>query len=181
MSLTKYETAIFANGCFWCTEAIFQRINGVQEVIPGYIGGKTENPTYEEVCTGTTDHAEALRITFEPEKINYQQLLEVFFATHDPTTLNRQGEDVGTQYRSEIFYLDENQKDLATNFLQVLNDENVYDKPVVTKLSEATAFYPAENYHVNYFNSHPENSFCARVIDPKVKKFEKYFQEYLQK
>jgi len=181
MDLNKYETAIFANGCFWCSEAIFQKINGVKEVKPGYIGGKTENPTYEDVCTGLTDHAEAIEIIFDNKLVSYQELLEVFFATHDPTTLNRQGNDVGTQYRSEIFYTTKDQKEQAELFVKTLNEENIFEKRVVTKVTEATTFYFAENYHQNYFNNNPEKSYCAMVISPKVKKFEKFFQEYVTK
>lgn len=181
MNKERIEIAIFANGCFWCSEAIFQKINGVKEVLPGYIGGITENPTYEEVCSGTTDHAEAIKIIFDANLLTYQELLEVFFATHDPTTLNRQGNDIGTQYRSEVFYTSPDQKEQAELFVQLLNQENIFDKPVVTKVSKATTFYFAENYHQNYFNSHPEKSYCAIVIAPKIKKFEKFFQEHLQK
>lgn len=181
MNKEQIEIAIFANGCFWCSEAIFQKINGVKEVLPGYIGGITENPTYEEVCSGTTEHAEAIKIVFDANLVTYQELLEVFFATHDPTTLNRQGNDIGTQYRSEVFYTSPGQKEQAELFVQLLNQENIFDKPVVTKVSKATTFYFAENYHQNYFNSNPEKSYCAMVIAPKIKKFEKFFQEYLQK
>lgn len=181
MDLSKYEKAIFANGCFWCSEAIFQKINGVKEVKPGYIGGKTKNPSYEEICKGTTDHAEAIEIVFDNKLVDYQELLEVFFATHDPTTLNRQGNDVGTQYRSEIFYTTKDQKEQAELFVKTLKQENIFEKPVVTKVTEATTFYFAENYHQNYFNNNPEKSYCAMVISPKVKKFEKFFQEYIPK
>lgn len=181
MDLSKYETAIFANGCFWCSEAIFQKINGVKQVKPGFIGGKTKNPTYDEVCTGMTNHAEAIEIVFDNKLVNYQELLEVFFATHDPTTLNRQGNDVGTQYRSEIFYTTKAQKQQAELFVRTLNEENLFDKPVVTKVSEASTFYNAENYHFNYFNNNPDKAYCAMVIAPKVKKFEKFFQEYVPK
>ncbi|MDO5636201.1 MAG: peptide-methionine (S)-S-oxide reductase MsrA [Myroides sp.] len=181
MNKEQIEIAIFANGCFWCSEAIFQKINGVKEVLPGYIGGITENPTYEEVCSRTTEHAEAIKIVFDANLVTYQELLEVFFATHDPTTLNRQGNDIGTQYRSEVFYTSPDQKEQAELFVQLLNQENIFDKPVVTKVSKATTFYFAENYHQNYFNSNPEKSYCAMVIAPKIKKFEKFFQEYLQK
>ncbi|SEH68061.1 peptide-methionine (S)-S-oxide reductase [Paenimyroides aquimaris] len=181
MNSDNNETAIFANGCFWCSEAIFQKINGVKEVLPGYIGGITENPTYEEVCSGTTNHAEAIKIVFDYKQVSYQQLLEVFFATHDPTTLNRQGNDIGTQYRSEIFYTTPHQKEQAELFVKVLNEELIFDKPVVTKVSKATPFYFAENYHQNYFNNHPDKTYCAMVISPKVNKFEKFFQEYVTK
>lgn len=175
------ETAILANGCFWCTEAIFQKLKGVAAVTPGFIGGITENPTYKEVCTGTTGHAEALHISFDPQQISFRQLLEVFFATHDPTSLNRQGNDIGTQYRSEIFYTNPDQKTQAERFITILNDQNFFGKPIVTQLSAATTFYPAEDYHFDYFNNHPENSYCSAVIAPKVEKFEKFFEEYIRK
>ncbi|UUV21316.1 peptide-methionine (S)-S-oxide reductase MsrA [Paenimyroides aestuarii] len=181
MTVVKEQTAIFANGCFWCSEAIFQKINGVKEVLPGYIGGTTENPTYEEVCTGQTNHAEAIKIVFNEELVSYQELLEVFFATHDPTTLNRQGNDIGTQYRSEIFYTNGSQKEQAMLFVKILNEENIFEKKVVTKVSKADTFYLAENYHQNYFNNNPEKSYCAMVVSPKVKKFEKFFQEHITK
>jgi len=181
MDLKEYKTAIFANGCFWCSEAIFQKIKGIKSVKSGYIGGNTKNPTYKEVCTGLTNHAEAIEIKFDPEVISYKELLEVFFATHDPTTLNRQGNDIGTQYRSEIFYMDQTQKAEAEEFLSFITNENIFDKPVVTKVSQASTFYFAENYHENYFNNHPENSYCAVVINPKIKKFEKYFDRIIQK
>lgn len=181
MNSNHIETAILANGCFWCTEAIFQKINGVLEVSPGYIGGKTENPTYKEVCTGTTDHAEALKIVFDNSLISFEELLEVYFATHDPTSLNRQGNDIGTQYRSEIFYTNERQKEISEAYISSLKEEKVFEKPIVTKLSKASIFYPAEDYHFDYFNNHPENSYCAVVVDPKIRKFEKVFQKYLRK
>lgn len=181
MDFEKYETAIFANGCFWCSEAIFQKIIGVKEIIPGFTGGKIKNPSYEDVCSGLTHHAEAIKIVFDNKQVTYQELLEVFFATHDPTSLNRQGNDIGTQYRSEIFYLDKHQKNQADLFVKVLNDENIFDKPVVTKVSKAATFYNAENNHLNYYNSNKEKEYCQRVIAPKVQKFEKFFQEYVTK
>lgn len=181
MNLPTIETAILANGCFWCTEAIFQKIAGVLEVSPGFIGGNTENPTYKDVCTGITNHAEALKIVFDNSQISFSELLGIFFATHDPTSLNRQGNDIGTQYRSEIFYLNNEQKEQANNLVESLNNDNVFGKPVVTKVSEATIFYPAENYHFDYFNNHPENPYCAAVILPKVKKFETTFEKHLTK
>ncbi len=180
MITENQETAILANGCFWCTEAIFQKIRGVEKVVPGFIGGTLENPSYKEVCTGTTGHAEALQIIYNSNEVSYRQLLEVFFATHNPTTLNRQGNDIGTQYRSEIFYTNEDQKTQAKRFISILNDQNFFGKPVVTQLSEATAFYPAEAEHYDYFNKHPENSYCAAVIAPKIDKFQTFFKEYLR-
>ena len=181
MDFEKYETAIFANGCFWCSEAIFQKIIGVKEIIPGFIGGKIKAPSYEDVCTGLTNHAEAVKIVFDNEQVAYQELLEVFFATHDPTSLNRQGNDIGTQYRSEIFYLSKKQKEQAEFFVKTLNDENIFDKSVVTKVSKASVFYNATNNHLNYYKTNKENFYCQRVIEPKVRKFEKFFQEYVSK
>lgn len=182
MSLDKgKDIAIFAGGCFWCTEAVFLQLEGVESVEPGYIGGKTNNPTYKEICTGLTGHAEAIRIVFDTSKISYGELLEVFFATHDPTTLNRQGNDVGTQYRSEIFVTNQEQKELATNYINVLNTENTFGKNVVTKVSDATQFFVAEDYHQNYYNQNKEQSYCYYVITPKVEKVKKQFKEKLKK
>lgn len=173
------EVATFAGGCFWCTEAVFLELSGVESVISGYIGGKTVNPTYKEICGGDTGHAEAIRINFDPNIISFTALLEVFFATHDPTTLNRQGNDVGTQYRSEIFYHDQIQKEIATEFISMLNDQNVFDKKVVTQVSAAVIFYPAEDYHSNYYNRNKEQSYCSFVIKPKMDKLHKIFKERL--
>jgi peptide-methionine (S)-S-oxide reductase len=175
------ETAIFAGGCFWCTEAVFLQLEGVSNIKPGYIGGKEANPTYEQVCSGYSGHAEAVQITFDPNKISYQELLEVFFATHDPTTINRQGADVGSQYRSEIFYTDDSQKVIAQNYIELLNKENTFGKKVVTKLSLATAFYIAEDYHQNYYNQNKDKSYCSYVITPKVEKVKKEFKDKLKK
>ena len=175
------EIAIFAGGCFWCTEAVFLELNGVESIKPGYIGGKTENPTYEEVCSGTTGHAEAIKIIFDPSKISYGELLEVFFATHDPTTINRQGADMGSQYRSEVFYTNTKQKETALAYIKRLNDENTYGKKVVTKVSDATTFYVAEDYHQNYYNENKNKSYCTYVITPKVDKVRKEFKDKLKK
>ncbi|MEO8235900.1 MAG: peptide-methionine (S)-S-oxide reductase MsrA [Flavobacterium sp.] len=175
------ETAIFAGGCFWCTEAVFLELNGVESIKPGYIGGKTENPTYEDVCSGTTGHAEAIKIIFDPSKISYGELLEVFFATHDPTTINRQGADMGSQYRSEVFYTNTKQKETALAYIKQLNDENTYGKKVVTKVSDATTFYVAEDYHQNYYNQNKNKSYCTYVITPKVDKVRKEFKDKLKK
>ncbi|MEK6450468.1 MULTISPECIES: peptide-methionine (S)-S-oxide reductase MsrA [Myroides] len=175
------KTAIFGGGCFWCTEAIFSNLNGVIEVLPGYIGGAKANPTYEEVCTGQTGHAEAIKITYNPSLINYNQLLEIFFSTHNPTTLNRQGEDVGTQYRSEIFYTDENQKELAKEYMHILSEEKVFVDPIVTKLSLAGVFYVAEDYHKNYFEKNGDkNPYCQLVVKPKVDKFKSKYSSKLK-
>jgi peptide-methionine (S)-S-oxide reductase len=174
------EVATFAGGCFWCTEAVFLEIKGVEKVVSGYIGGKTKNPTYKDICTGETGHAEAIQITFNPNEVAYEDLLEVFFATHDPTTLNRQGADVGTQYRSEIFYHSEAQKTKAENYIQLLEKEKLYDKKVVTKVSSATIFYPAEEYHQNYYNQNSSQGYCQMVIAPKLEKLHKYYKSKLK-
>ena len=182
MNLTNgKEIAIFAGGCFWCTEAVFLELNGVESIKPGYIGGTKANPTYEEVCSGYSGHAEAVKIVFDPDKISYGELLEVFFATHDPTTINRQGADVGSQYRSEVFTTNAKQKELTTAYIQLLNDENTFGKKVVTKVSDATTFYIAEDYHQNYYNQNKEKSYCTYVITPKVEKVRKQFKDKLKK
>lgn len=174
------EIAIFAGGCFWCTEAVFLELKGVKSIVSGYIGGNTTKPTYKEICSGLTGHAEAVKITFDPQEISYQELLEVFFATHDPTTINRQGADVGTQYRSEIFYSTPFQKESAQSYIELLNKESVYGKPVVTKVSNATIFYDAEDYHQNYYNLNKSESYCTYVIVPKVDKVRKDFKNKLK-
>lgn len=175
-----YETAIFAGGCFWCTEAVFSALEGVTEVIPGYIGGKTINPTYKEICSGETLHAEAVKITFHPEVIGFENLLEIFFATHDPTTRNRQGNDFGTQYRSEVFYTHENQKQLTEEYINLLNQSNVFPKPIVTQVSEAPVFYEAEDYHHNYYDRNKEQGYCSFVIAPKMEKLREKFKSRLK-
>lgn len=173
------ETAIFANGCFWCTEAVFQRLNGVHIVLPGYIGGHIKNPAYREVCTGRTGHAEAIKIEFDPSAITFQELLEVFFATHDPTTLNRQGNDVGTQYRSEIFYTNETQKTLASSYIELLEERKVFSNPIVTVVSGAGPFYLAEEDHHNYYNDHKLQPYCQIMINPKLEKLRTLFSDKL--
>lgn len=180
MDTNNTEVAIFAGGCFWCTEAVFLELKGVSEVIPGYIGGAIENPTYEAICTGNTGHAEAIKITYDNREMSFGELLEVFFATHDPTTLNRQGNDIGTQYRSEVFYLNDFQKEMTEGYIKLLNDENVFGNPVVTQLSPAPHFYPAENYHNNYYNQNKTQGYCSYVITPKIDKLKKYFQEKIK-
>jgi len=175
------ETATFAGGCFWCTEAVFLELNGVKTVKSGYIGGTVANPTYEQVSSGSTGHAEAIQIEFDPKKITFGELMEIFFATHDPTTLNRQGADVGTQYRSEIFYHNEAQKQLATDYIALLDKENTYGKKVVTKVSPAPKFYVAEDYHQNYYSQNKGQSYCSYVITPKVDKVRKQFKDKLKK
>jgi peptide-methionine (S)-S-oxide reductase len=177
----KIEVATFAGGCFWCTEAVFLELNGVKSVKSGYIGGKTLNPTYKEVCNGDTGHAEAIQIEFDSSKISFGELLEVFFATHDPTTLNRQGNDSGTQYRSEIFYHNELQKKTAEDYLTLLKKENTFGKPIVTVISSATKFYEAEDYHQNYYNQNQSQGYCSYVITPKVEKVRKLFKDKLKK
>lgn len=163
--------ATFGGGCFWCTEAIFKNLKGINNILPGYMGGIKENPTYEEVCTGSTGHAEVIQITYDPEQLTYQELLGVFFRTHNPTTLNRQGNDVGTQYRSAIFYHDDEQRDEAKVFIDRLTDEQVYGDSIVTEVTPASIFYGAENYHHDYFANNPGNPYCAAVIQPKLTKF----------
>ncbi len=174
------EKATFAGGCFWCTEAVFLELDGVKTVTSGYTGGKTANPTYKDICGGETGHAEAIEIVFDPEKLSFGTLLEIFFATHDPTTINRQGNDVGTQYRSEIFYHNDVQKQLAEDYIALLNAENTFGKKVVTKLSPATVFYPAEDYHQNFFARNPEQSYCNYVIPPKIEKLKSKFADKLK-
>lgn len=174
------EMATLAGGCFWCTEAIFLDLKGVKTVVSGYIGGKTPNPTYKEICTGTTGHAEAIQITYDPKEISYGELLEIYFATHDPTTLNRQGNDVGTQYRSEIFYHSKKQKEIANDYIDLLVQEKIFNSPIVTKLSPAVTFYPAEDYHQNYYNQNKTQSYCHYVITPKIEKLKKYYKTKLK-
>jgi peptide-methionine (S)-S-oxide reductase len=180
-SNSSLDTATFGSGCFWCTEAIFERVNGVTSVISGYSGGAVKNPTYEEVCEGTTGHAECTQITFDPSVISYDELLEIFWKTHDPTTLNRQGNDVGTQYRSVVFFHNNEQKQKAEYYKQKLTDEKIWDKPIVTEITKLEKFYPAENYHQEYYENNPNQGYCAYVITPKVEKFEKIFREKLKK
>ena len=177
----KMEVATFAGGCFWCTEAVFLELNGVNSVKSGYIGGKTINPTYKDICNGDTGHAEAIQIEFDSSKISFGELLEVFFATHDPTTLNRQGNDSGTQYRSEIFYHNELQKNTAEAYIALLTKENTFGKPIVTVISAATKFYEAEDYHQNYYNQNQSQGYCSYVITPKVEKVRKLFKDKLKK
>ena len=176
----KIEECTFGTGCFWCSEAIFKRLKGVVSVTPGYSGGNTPNPTYEDVCTGETNHAEVVRIKFNPEVISFDELLEVFWKTHDPTTLNRQGADVGTQYRSVIFYHNEKQKETAESYKKKIEEAKIWDKPIVTEISPLINFYPAEDYHKNYFENNPANAYCNFVITPKVEKFEKVFRDKLK-
>lgn len=176
----KLETATFANGCFWCTEAVFQQLKGVEKVSSGYSGGHVKNPTYEQVCNKDTGHAEALQIEYDPSIISFDELLEVFWKTHDPTTLNRQGNDVGPQYRSVIFYHNDSQKEKTEKYKAALNESGVFDKPVVTAIEPFTVFYPAEDYHTNYYKMHPSQSYCYFVIKPKLEKLHKLFADKLK-
>jgi peptide-methionine (S)-S-oxide reductase len=171
--------ATLAGGCFWCTEAVFDRLKGVRDVVSGYTGGTVPNPDYRLVCTGTTGHAEAVQITFDPAVITYKQLLEIFFTVHDPTTLNRQGADVGTQYRSAIFYHDEEQRVTADQVIKALTQDKLWDAPIVTEVVPFTAFYPAEDYHQEYFENNPGQPYCRVVIAPKVAKFREHYRDLL--
>lgn len=180
MDDTIFENATFANGCFWCTEAIFQQLNGVVKVSSGYCGGHIENPTYEEVCNGHTGHAECLQIKYDPTIISFDNLLEIFWATHDPTTLNRQGNDIGTQYRSVIFYHNKEQKEKAEKYKIKLDESAVFDAPIITAIEPFTVFYAAENVHTNYYLNHPAQPYCSYVIKPKVDKLKKIFSHKLK-
>ncbi len=179
-TMAKTDTATFGTGCFWCTEAIFQQVEGVIKVTSGYSGGTKENPTYKEVCTGTTGHAECLNIVYDPAKVSFDELLEIFWQVHDPTTLNRQGNDVGTQYRSAIFYHNDEQKAKAEKYKAELDKSGAWDNPIVTIIEPFSKFYPAEDYHQNYYNNNPEQGYCQFVIRPKVEKFEKVFKSKLK-
>jgi len=170
----------FANGCFWCTEAIFQTLKGVTKVTSGYMGGHTDNPTYMEICNGDTGHAEVIDLEYDADEVSLDELLLVFFRTHNPTTLNRQGNDVGTQYRSAIFYYNEEQKQHAEAMIKKLTDEQVFDKPIVTEITPASKFYKAEDYHQNYFSDNPNKPYCSFVIQPKLNKFAKEFTDKIK-
>lgn len=176
----KNEVATFAGGCFWCTEAIFDQVKGVETVVSGYSGGKVKNPAYREVTSGTTGHAEAIQVTYDPGVISYLELLEIFFSTHDPTTLNRQGADVGTQYRSAVFYHSEIQREMAEQVINQLNKEDIWEDPIVTEVTKFTNFYKAEDYHQEYFMNNQDQGYCRIVIQPKVAKFTKVFKDKLK-
>lgn len=176
----RTETATFGSGCFWCTEAIFQNVDGVSKVVSGYSGGRVKNPSYKEVCSGLTGHAEVIQLTFDPNQVSYEELLEIFWKTHDPTTLNQQGADVGTQYRSVIFYHNDEQKHKAEFYKARLEDEKAFGKPIVTEISPAAPFYKAEDYHQNYYNLNSSAPYCTYVIQPKLEKFKKAFQGALK-
>ncbi|MPZ75940.1 MAG: peptide-methionine (S)-S-oxide reductase MsrA [Deltaproteobacteria bacterium] len=176
----KKEVAVFGGGCFWCTEAVFDELRGVTAVISGYAGGEVKNPTYEQVCSGRTGHAEVIRIEFDPNQIAFRDLLTVFFATHDPTTLNRQGNDVGTQYRSAILYANDEQRGEAESFIKKLEDAGTFDKPITTTLEPLTDFYKAEDYHQQYYANNPYQPYCQVMIPPKLHKLHKQFADLLK-
>ena len=175
------ESATLAGGCFWCLEAVFGEVDGVEQVSSGYAGGTTSNPTYQEVCTGTTGHAEAVQLAFNPGRISYREILRIFFSIHDPTTANRQGGDVGTQYRSAIFYHDDRQRATAEALVRELNEARLWKKPIVTQVVPLEKFYPAEDYQREYFLRHPEQSYCQVVISPKVDKFRKQWTKRVKR
>lgn len=174
------EKATLGGGCFWCTEAVYKELNGVVKAVPGYSGGHIKNPSYREVCTGRTGHAEVVQITFNPKEVSFTEILEVFFLTHDPTTLNRQGNDVGTQYRSAIFFHNEEQKQTAEKIIKRFEEEKVYDNPIVTEITPFDTFYLAEDYHHNYFERNKDQPYCQFVVAPKLEKFRKIFKEQLK-
>jgi len=178
---TNLQTATLAGGCFWCLEAVYDEIKGVQGVESGYAGGHMDNPSYRVVCNGDTGHAEVIQVHFDPNVVSYRDLLNVFFAIHDPTTLNRQGADVGTQYRSAIFYHDDEQKKVAEELIKDLNAQKIWDRPIVTEVSKLDKFYMAEDYHQEYFARNPYQPYCMAVVSPKVSKFRKHFIEMLKK
>jgi len=181
MDTKNLETATLAAGCFWCVEAVFDDLRGVEDVVSGYSGGHTENPTYREVCSETTGHAEVTRIKFDPGVISFADILRVFFAVHDPTTLNRQGNDIGTSYRSAIFYHSDEQKRTAEEIIKEVTEAGIYDNPIVTEVTKFDKFYPAEDYHQEYFANNPNQPYCAAVVAPKVAKFRKQFVSRLKK
>lgn len=176
----KVETATFGEGCFWCSEAVFQQLRGVKSVVSGYSGGTVENPSYEAVCTGKTGHAEVIQVTYDPSVISFDELLKVFWQTHDPTTLNQQGHDVGTQYRSAVFYHTDEQKKVAEQYKKQLDTSKTFAKPIVTEITPFKKFYPAEKYHQDYYKLNPAQGYCQFVIRPKVEKFNKEFKALLK-
>ena len=180
MTGSELQKATFAGGCFWCTEAVFQRVQGVEKVTSGFIGGTIKNPAYREVVTGRTGHAEAVQLEFDPNVVSYEELLYIFFTTHDPTTLNRQGNDVGTQYRSGIFYHNEEQKRNAEEVIEVLENQQIYPDSIVTEIKEAGPFYTAESEHFDYYNQHRSQPYCKVIIDPKIKKLQSAFADKLK-
>lgn len=178
--MNKLNIAVFAGGCFWCTEAVFSKLDGVKNVVSGYTGGSIKNPAYREVCNGNTGHAEAVKIEFDKHIISYEELLEIFFATHNPTLLNQQGNDKGTQYRSAIFYADNGQKDQAESFIKLLTDEEVFKSPIVTEVKPLSDFYLAEDEHQKYYKYHKDQPYCQSIIVPKLKNLEKYYPHKLK-
>ena len=174
------ESITLGGGCFWCVETIYNMLNGVESAVSGYSGGHTDNPTYKEICTGTTNHAEVVRVTFDQNKTSVTEILEVFFSVHNPTTLNRQGDDIGTQYRSIIFYENEQQEKISREIIEKLTSENIYSDPIVTQIEKFTKFYPAEDYHQGYYNENKQQPYCSMVVTPKVEKFKKIFKEKLK-
>ncbi len=179
--MKEIEVATLGSGCFWCTEAFFLRVKGIESVVSGYSGGKVKNPTYREVCTGLTGHAEVIQVKFDPTLISYSEVLEIFWNTHDPTTLNKQGADEGTQYRSVVYYHSESQKQTAEDYKKQLDKSGVYKNPIVTEISPFTVFYPAEDYHQNYYALNPNQGYCQYVIRPKIEKFNKQYAAKLKK
>lgn len=180
MENTNLETATLAAGCFWCVEAVFDDLRGVKDVVSGYSGGHTENPTYREVCSETTGHAEVVQIKFDPQAISFKEILQVFFTVHDPTTLNRQGNDIGSSYRSAIFYHSDEQKQVAEEVIKEITNEGIYDNPIVTEVTAFDKFYPAEDYHQEYFANNPTQPYCAAVVAPKVTKFRQKYVSRLK-
>jgi peptide-methionine (S)-S-oxide reductase len=178
--MSNIETVVIGGGCFWCLEAVYLNVKGVQHVTSGYAGDKSDNPTYDQVCSGRTGHAEVIKIDYDPSAITYEDLLRIFFAIHDPTTLNRQGNDVGTQYRSIIMYADDHQKDLAEKVIREITEEKLYDAPIVTELAPLAKFFPAEEYHQRYFERNPQAGYCQVMIAPKVAKFRNKFGKFLK-
>ncbi|GAB5465704.1 MAG: hypothetical protein Kapaf2KO_11400 [Candidatus Kapaibacteriales bacterium] len=177
----ELAVATLGAGCFWCVEAVFDQLEGVEKAVSGYMGGRRPNPTYEQVCTGTTGHAEVINVYYYPDKVTFDEILEIFWTVHDPTTLNRQGNDIGTQYRSAVFYHSEEQKELAEGYKKKLDESGAFSDPIVTEISPATEFYIAEGYHQNYFENNPTQSYCAFVVAPMVEKFQKVFKDKLKK
>jgi peptide-methionine (S)-S-oxide reductase len=175
------EVATLAGGCFWCIEVIYDELIGVTDVVSGYMGGKTQNPTYRDVCSGSTGHAEVIQVTFDPSVVSYREILDVFFTIHDPTTPNRQGNDVGTQYRSAVFYHSDAQRQTATQAIADFNREKIWDRPIVTEVTAAQTFYPAEHYHQQYYVNNPEQGYCQIIIAPKVAKFRQKFLSRLKR
>ncbi len=176
----KLETITLGGGCFWCTEAVFLQVKGVEKVVSGYMGGKTVNPTYKQICTGQTGHAEVIQVHYDPKVVRVERILEIFWGTHDPTTLNRQGADIGTQYRSAVFFHQDSQREVAETLIKKLEEAKVFDDPIVTEVTAASSFYPAEDYHQNYYSLNSSQGYCQAVIKPKLDKLKKVFAEHLK-